>query len=549
MTKIKIDKAYIEKDWIIISFLPNENIYSSFKKLPKYLEFIKKLTHKTHKPDFVVSKKEYEYLIYYSFSYFLVNWDNLFWSKQIVWHVWENFKIHTNELLTKEKLGVVLDYKYGNIDAFKNYIEKSFRDVHLSTNKNRIMYYLFDNHLYFLLMNYFLFRSIFRKLLYINQKPKKEFDAIFITNYDRYYGNDRFFGEHLFNDKDFKDLTKKLCGIELNSGKDNKSILYFKPNFADITKYIKNLKDKSENVLFLEDIMYITSGIRIFSHWMLHKNKYKIDLDENLNDDEKFILEMYNDFLLNKLSFILWFYLSIKDFIKNKKIKLIVGDSEKSFMFFLFNLARKFTDEKVNAIAFSHEIVSENYAQVPVSKNFNDIPDYKLVWNENIKKILTKRYNFPEEKVIVFPDPRFLYWKKFPLKKKTILFVSQGVPDFYEELFDIFKNKKEIIDKFLSNGYSFYFKPHPGEIAFGDTAQYIHKLKTISEIKTITELNFLPEYSIGEGSTMQYEFLQAGGKTYFITDKNHFLMDEKEFEKYSKSNIYDALLYILNDKN
>ena len=59
-------------------------------------------------------------------------------------------------------------------------------------------------------MTYFLSRTLIRKLLDPNKK-QKEFDAIFLTNYDRYYGNERFFGKHLFNDNDFINLTKNLA--------------------------------------------------------------------------------------------------------------------------------------------------------------------------------------------------------------------------------------------------------------------------------------------------------------------------------------------------
>ncbi len=546
---IKINTFFIEKDGKTITALSAENIYQSMEKLSEYLEFIKKLTSLTHKSDFIASREEYEYLVYYSFLYFLVNHDNLFYSKQLPWQIWFNFKKYANDLLGKKETEVILDYKYGDIYVFKEYIKRKFGDIKLSViNRNRIINVIFNNLQYLILMAYFIFRSIIRKLLCINKKPKKEFDILFLTNYDRYYGNNRFFGEHLFNDKEFINLTKNLSGTEPKE--NNKSILYFKPGFTGIVKYIKNLKDKSSSILFLEDVLYIRSGIKILSHWIFNKNNYRIDLRENLNDDEEFILEMYNDFLLNKLPFILWFHLSIKDFVRNKRIKLIVGDSDKSFMFFLFNIARRFTGDKVDTIAFSHEIVSKNYAQIPISKNFKDLPDYKLVWDEKRKEILFKLYNFPEDKLIIFPDPRFLYWKKVPLKKKTILFVS-GDDFLYEYLFDTFENKKNIVNELTSKGYSFYFKPHPGELSAGFTSGYLNKVKEIKEINVINELNFLPENAVGAYSTMLYELLNAGVKPYFIKEKdknltNVFLIDEKEFKKYLKNNISDALLDILN---
>ncbi len=545
MPDIKINKHFIEKDGKTIAVLYAEDTYPSMEKLSGYLGFIKKLVSATRKPDFIASREEYEYLVYYSFLYFLVNLDSLFYSKHVPLPFWFNFKKCVDDSLDKKETDVILDYKYGNVYVFKEYIKRKFGDIKLSViNRNRIINVIFNNLQYLILMAYFIFRSIIRKLLYINKKPKKEFDMLFITNYDRYYGNNRFFGGHLFNDKDFINLTKNLSGTEPKE--NNKSILYFKPGFTGIVKYIKNLKDKSSNLLFLEDVLYIRSGIKILLHWIFNKNNYKVDLKENLNDDEEFILEMYNDFLLNKLPFVLWFHLSIKDFVRNKRIKLIVGDSDKSFMFFLFNSARRFTGDKVDTIAFSHEIVSANSPQIPLSKNFKDIPDHKLVWNENTKNLLIKEYNFPEEKVLVFSDPRFLYWKKMPVKEKTILFVSTCSQNFYNDIFDTFENKKDIVNKLISKGYLFYFKPHPGEIAAGTIKPFLNRVKEIKEIKTITELNFIPKYSIGQGSTLQYELLSSGGKTYLLTDQNIFLIDEKEFEKNLKNNISDALLDILN---
>jgi hypothetical protein len=257
---------------------------------------------------------------------------------------------------------------------------------------------------------------------------------------------------------------------------------------------------------------------------------------------------MFNIFLKHKLPFLLWFYLSIKSHISKNNIKCIVGDSEKNFMFYIYNIYAQWEND-IKTIAFSHEIITNNYIHIPVSKKYNCIPNCKLVWNENIKKLLINKYNFPNDKIILFPDPRFLYWKKYPKKEKTILFVSQGCPEFYNDIFSTFGNK-ELINTLIKNGYSFYFKPHPGELVYDVAVNYLNKLKNnIKEIKIINELDFIPEYSIGMSSTMIYELLNAGSKVYILNEiaKDVYMMKDDEFKRYFRNNLKEIFFEILNN--
>ena len=173
-------------------------------------------------------------------------------------------------------------------------------------------------------------------------------------------------------------------------------------------KYIKDYYKKNSNYIFIEDILNLKLGFEI----LLNISKIYKKITLNSDDDHKeFINEMFNIFLKHKLPFVLWFYLSIKDYILKNDIKCIVGDSEKNFMFYLYNIYALW-NRNIKTIAFSHEVINYNYIYLPISEKYSCIPDCKLVWNENIKKLLIDKYNFPKDKVIVFPDPRFLYWKK-----------------------------------------------------------------------------------------------------------------------------------------
>jgi hypothetical protein len=217
-------------------------------------------------------------------------------------------------------------------------------------------------------------------------------------------------------------------------------------------------------------------------------------------------------------------------------------------MFYIYNIYAQWEND-IKTIAFSHEVINNNYIHIPISKKYNCIPNYKLVWNENIKKLLINKYNFPDDKVMIFPDPRFLYWKKYPKKEKTILFVSQGYTQFYKDIFNTFKDK-ELIDALIKNGYSFYFKPHPGEYLNDYSIEQLNRLKSsIKKIQIINELDFIPEYSIGMFSTMIYELLNAGSKVYILDElaKDVYMMKDDEFKRYFRTNLKEIFFEILDN--
>jgi len=517
--------------------LTHYNIHSPLKKLECYLDFIDELVSKSYKNNRFIKKNEFKNLVYNAFLYFLINWDNLYHSNQIPFYTWYNFKeVVDNTLKSENDVSFIINQKYVNIDYFERYLRNFTNNIKLK-NKNIVMDYIMENFQGYSTLLYFLIRKII-----MNNKNNTKYEILFITDYDRYYENNKFFGPHLFNNNKFKELLKDN-NISLTD--KNYSILFTKYNYINLLKYIKNYHKKDLNYLFIEDLLDLNLGFKILT--MSSKFYKKIYLNNFSDEHERFIYNMFNIFLKHKLPFLLWFYLSIKNHISKNKVKCIIGDSEKNFMFYLFNIY-KLWKKNIKTIAFSHEIITNNYIHIPISKKYRCIPDYKLVWNENIKKLLISRYNFPNNKVRIFPDPRFLYWKKYPKKEKTVLFISQGYPEFYEDIFDTFKDKN-LINNLIKKGYSFYFKPHPGEFTYDVTVDYLNKLKNINEIKIINELDFIPEYTIGMSSTMIYELLNAGSKAYTLDKyaKDVFMMEDNEFKRYFRTNLKEIFFEILNN--
>ena len=517
--------------------LVHDNLYPPLKKLENYLDFIRDLVFKSCKTNKFIKKSEFEHLVYNAFLYFLTNWDNLYHSNQIPFYIWCNFKETVDNALKSESdITFIVNQKYVNIDYFERYLRNFTNNIKLK-NKNVVMDYIMENFQGHFVMIYFLIRKMI-----LNRENNLKCDVLFMTDYDRYYGNNRFFGAPIFNDNKFKELLKDF-NISLTD--DNYSILFTKYNYVNLSKYIKDYYKKDSNHLFIEDMLNLKLGFELLNTTKFYK---KVNLNEYSDEHEKFICDMFNIFLKHKLPFLLWFYLSIKSHISKNNIKCIVGDSEKNFMFYIYNIYAQWEND-IKTIAFSHEVINNNYIHIPISKKYNCIPNCKLVWNENIKKLLINKYNFPNDKIILFPDPRFLYWKKYPKKEKTILFVSQGCPEFYNDIFNTFRNK-ELINTLIKNGYSFYFKPHPGELVYDVAVNHLNKLKNnIKEIKIINELDFIPEYSIGMSSTMIYELLNAGSKVYILDElaKDVFMMKDDEFKRYFRTNLKEIFFEILDN--
>jgi len=511
------------------------NPYQALKDLEKYLDFITELCKGICKNNNLIKKKkEFENLLYYSFLYYLVNWDNIYHSNQVPYINWYNFKNNIDSILkNKENIELFLDYRYMNIEIFEEYLREIYNINIKRKNKNILIDSVIKNYQGYLIYIIFLIR----KILMNKNNNNEKFTVLFSTDYDRYFLNKRFFSRHLFNYEPFKQLISDL-GIEDLDYK----ILYTKYNPFNLKEYISNFYKKDKNEVFIEEILDLKIGLNLMSNI----NKiYRKDIDFNIGKEDfnkYFIYRMFKIFVKHKLPFILWIYLSVKTFIKNTNIEVFIGDSEKSFIFHIFNIY-KINENKIKTVAFSHELINKNYAVIPVSNKNKLIPDLKLVWNENIKKLLIQKYNYPPEKVLVFPDPRFLYWQSMPKKEKTILLISQGSPIFYEQIFEL---SKEGVLNNLTKRYNVLFKPHPGE--YPTTKYYIKKLKDLKNIEVINNLNFIPEYSITMTSTLGYELLNAGSKVYFIDEraKDVFLIDSELFKRIYRKNLKEVFSEILN---
>jgi len=543
---IIIDKVYLKKGNIKVRF--THDVYPAFCKLNDYLDFIKQLVENTHNiyQNCGIRDEEFKTFVYYMFIYFLLHWDNINYSIQTQWCSWINFKVNINKYL-KENDIIILDY-IRNIEMYEKYIRKNFNNKIEVYNKNKLKSIFLKNYNGLLIYLYFLIRAIIKNFI---RKPPllKNKICVMITDYDRYYFSKGFFNEELFNDEEFGDIMQSLFDISIN--KENCIILYTKYNYSGLFSYINSLRvdDKS---LFIEDILNLKLGTKLLkTHIKNNDSLNNLNEISYFDDNSEFLLEMYKDFLRNKLLFIVWIYLSIKEFFsKNKNIYLVVGDSEKNFLFYIINLFKKIENNNLKTLAFSHEVITEqDYFYMPLSNNYDDTPDYKFVWNNDVKNLLITKYNYPPNKIVVFPDPRFLKWKSKKFKKNTLLIVSQGYLEFYNELLDILTNSN-IIDDLINMGISIYLKPHPAEYLNIENKKYLDTIKSKfgHKINIIDVLNFIPEYAIGKDSTLLYELYINGTNVYFISANNLFMIDEAIYKKINKSSIYDTLLEIKSKK-
>ena len=533
------DKMNVEIDMVSIKYENKridltDNPYQSLKNLEKYIDFITELCKEMYKNNNIIGKKEFENLLYYFFLYYLVNWDNIYHSNQLPYINWYKFKNSIDNILkNKKNIKLFLDYIYSNIEIFEEYLREIYNIKIKRKNKNILVDSVIKNYPGYLIYLVFLIR----KILMNKKRNNEKFTILFSTDYDRYILNKRFFGRYLFNYRSFKQLIKDLGIDDLDY-----RVLYTKYNPLNLKDYISNFYKKEKNELFIEEILDLKIGLNLI--FSINKTYRKdIDFDIGKEDFNKyFIYKMFKIFVRHKLPFILWIYLSVKTFIKNTNIEVFIGDSEKSFMSHIFNLY-KINEDKIKTVALSHELINKNYSVIPISNKNKLMLDLKLVWNKNIKKLLIQRYNYPPEKVLVFPDPRFLYWKSMPKKEKTILLISQGSPIFYEQIFEL--SKERVLNNLIKE-YKILFKPHPGEYYI--KKPYIEKLKDLKNVEVINNLNFIPEYAVTVTSTLGYELLNAGSKVYFIDEraKDVYLMDNELFKKIYRKNLKEVFSEILN---
>ncbi|ABO34814.1 conserved hypothetical protein [Methanococcus maripaludis C5] len=541
------DSKYVIIDKVFFRKLDNEirytsNVNESFEILLNYLPYVKNIVKSSKRPKFVnkLESKELNDLIYYSYIYYLIHWDNIDSSKQIAWQNWFNFKKTVDKNLKNEYV-VVLDY-IRNIDFYEKYISKKFPNEIKRYNEKNIFLKFFGNFHGFFMVFYLLMRKLTCLFITGFSKTSAKYDKnmiLAITDYDRYYDSKGFFNSEIFSNAEFKEYLKLNFNTDVET--ENIQVVYTKYSFKNFLKYLITFKNDNKSV-FLEDILDFHIGLEIFIHGLLNIKKNKnfpiVKTDENI----EFIDHMYEDFMKNKFLFSLWFYLSVKKYIENNNVKIVIGDSEKNLLYFFFSILRK-NSEYFNTIAFSHEVIIPDHSfYLPFTGHYDDSPDLKFVWNEGIKKLLVDKYNYSEDKIAVLDDPRFLKWKSKKFEKKSILFISQGYSHFYEDLIDFFKNETEKVNFLKSKGFKFYFKPHPAEFLTPTSKKYLEEImKSYNDISVIDNLDFIPEYGIGVDSTLVYELMRNGTKVFFLSLNNIFMIEKEDFQKCSKKSISDVI--------
>jgi hypothetical protein len=536
-----IDKVYLKKYDIEVRF--THNVYHAFCNLNDYLDFIKQLVENTRNiyQNYGMRDEEFKIFLYYMFIYFLLHWDNISYSIQTQWCSWINFKVNINKYL-KENDVVILD-RIRNIEVYEKYIQKNFNNKVKTDNKNKPWSIFLKNYNGQVIYLYFLIRTIIKN--FIRKTPSLNNKiCLMMTDYDRYYFSKGFFSEELFNNKKFNEIIQSSSNIEIN--KENCTVIYTKYNYGGLFDYINSLKEDNKS-LFIEDILHPKLGKKLLITSIRNNLLSNLNNISHYDDNSEFLLEMYKDFLRNKVPYVIWIYLSLKEFFnKNKNIHLAIGDSEKNFLFYILNLFKKIENNNLKTLAFSHEVITEQgYFYIPLSNKYDDTPDCKFVWNEGVKNLMITKYNYPPNKIVECPDPRFLKWKSKKFKKNTILIVSQGYVEFYNELLSILTNSS-IINDLINMGIHIYLKPHPAEYLNNENIKHFDtiRLKFIHKISIIDDLNFMPEYAIGKDSTLLYELYLNKTNVYFISANNLFMIDEAIYKNINKSSIYDALLDI-----
>lgn len=523
---IKFQKAIYYEDETPHSFLFIE--YNKYiLELENYSDFITNLFLKVDFSSSNKSSEEIRYVLHNTFIYFLLNGNNLQHSRITSWPYW---KIFLNKV--KNKKEIILDYSQGNIDFYMKYLTSNQPKTKFHTiNKNETKQFFLDKFGTSFILSYFIFRKtiLFRR--------NKNISNVYLTNYDRYYENNSFFNSNMLNSKEYLKLLK-----EINLKNEKKNILFIKYGPKNIRNYIfKAFSDK--NNLFLEDVLKFKHLSSYFFKSIFVRNDYILK-DKSImftNPDEEFIYNSFQDFMEKDSHIILAIYYSSKEFINQNNFKYFAADSEKNYLFSLFHLAKSFNNKKIKSLAFTHEMINKYYIFLPLSKQYNYFPDYKFVWSDRVKFFLSQNYNIPSKNLKVFEDPRWFNWRKYKLKKKSVLIISQDLENFYNNLFLFLDNNEPELEILISKGYIIYFKAHPSEV-HGENTKFM-KLKTkYSKYFTIIEkLDFIPEYSISDSSTLSLELIGAGSKGYFTCKENYFLLDDNFFDKMSNTSFEDFL--------
>jgi hypothetical protein len=176
-----------------------------------------------------------------------------------------------------------------------------------------------------------------------------------------------------------------------------------------------------------------------------------------------------------------------------------------------------FLKGKTKFIVMSNEVISSNYLMLPFQKGEKRPAfDYKIVYGAREKEILVKKFKYPAEKLIVFPDPRFLEFA-FDQKpmKETILFISQMIPAFYNltnKFYDRFRRER------FANPLSVTFKPHPYEKPRSARRAVTNEIEFVN----LRKLDFVPKYAVTLSSTLGFELLTQGAIVFFSEENSDY---------------------------
>lgn len=185
--------------------------------------------------------------------------------------------------------------------------------------------------------------------------------------------------------------------------------------------------------------------------------------------------------------------------------KAVFVDSELSLIGFQLGFIRN----TAKIVAMSNEIIDENYAMPKYSP---DRPrprfDSKLVYGERELRMLRDDFGYPEEKLVLFPDPRFLdaLFGPKPLRK-ALVYVSQA---HKSELLPVIAQGLRC-NATLSR-IPFVVKPHPLE----DPRSLKSRLGNSVEVSEETTLQYVPTYALTHNSTFGLELLFQGSTVFFL---------------------------------
>jgi hypothetical protein len=367
--------------------------------------------------------------------------------------------------------------------------------------------------------SYFLYRNLLMKTAYpfalwahyfaeclwssvcrIAREKRAVKKKLILSNYRHYTKNDE--------DNPFWANFTKLMKLSGNS--DFEIAYYLAPTSASAAYYVSQLRDKQH--IFFNDFLSFKdyfSNLRAYFK-KRKKTPKKISYFYQGEDYGEAIKPLVDAF----------FYMFYPPFLKSKSalLRLLQESPEMIFTDSEMNLPAMqlgFLRGKAKLFVMTNEIISEIYAALPITdQSKRPSFDIKFVYNEEAKKILVEQFKYPAQKLVVFPDPRFLEGAiaKREIENK-ILLISQTFSSFYK-----FTNNfnRLIKNTELKQKFELVFKPHPHE--------RVNPEKIIDEDITYLKekkLSFTPKYAVNASSTLGMELLFQGSVVFFL-DKVEF---------------------------